>query len=131
MLPEEGLSRRESEVMEILHRRGSATAVEVRGDMADPPTDAAVRSTLRILVEKGHVGFEFDGPRHVYFPAARLEEASRSALKQLVRTFFNGSPGSAIAALLDNKSTQISAEEYRRLSQLLKQAREPQGAEKS
>ena len=76
------------------------------------------------MIDRGLLAREYDGPRHVYFPAATPEDASRSALEQLVRTFFNDSPGSAIAALLDNTSTQISADEYRRLSQLLKRARE-------
>jgi len=66
---------------------------------------------------------EYDGPRHVYFPAVHPDEASRSALRQLVRTFFDDSPGSAIAALLDIGSTELSDAEYRRLSGMLKRAR--------
>jgi predicted transcriptional regulator len=67
---------------------------------------------------------EYDGPRYVYFPTAKREEASRSALKQLVRTFFNNSPGSAMAALLDIPGTPVSDAEYRRLTALLKRVRE-------
>jgi predicted transcriptional regulator len=88
-----------------------------------------VRKLLDIMIERGLLAREYDGPRYVYFPAAKPEEASRSALKQLMRTFFDNSPGSAIAALLDMTSTPLSAAEYRRLSNLLKRVRE-QGDER-
>lgn len=123
MLPEEGLSRREREVMEILHRRGSASAAAVRGDMEDPPTDAAVRSILRGLGEKGHVTFEFDGPRYLYHPTVPRAAASRSALQSLVSVFFDGSPESAVAALLE-MGGRLTAEEKERLKALIDQAEE-------
>jgi BlaI family transcriptional regulator, penicillinase repressor len=121
MLPEEGLSRREREVMEILHRRGSATAAEVRGAMEDPPTDAAVRSTLRILAEKGHVHFAYDGPRYVYRPTVARSKATKSALESLVDVFFDGSPESAVAALLE-MSGPLTPEEQGRLKALIDRA---------
>ena len=121
MLPEEGLSRREREVMEILHRSGSATAAEVRGAMEDPPTDAAVRSTLRILAEKGHVRFVYDGPRYVYRPTVPRSKATKSALESLVSVFFDGSPESAVAALLE-MSGPLTPEERERLKALIDRA---------
>jgi BlaI family penicillinase repressor len=123
------LTRRESQIMEILYRRRRATVEEIRSELPDASSPSSVRKLLEIMIDRGLLAREYDGPRHVYFPAVAPEDASRSALKQLVRTFFNDSPGSAIAALLDNKSTQISEAEYRRLSQLLKRARE-QGDER-
>jgi BlaI family penicillinase repressor len=117
------LTRRESQIMEILYRRRRATVEELRSELPDAPSPSSVRKLLEIMIDRGLLAREYDGPRHVYFPAVKPEDASRSALKQLVRTFFNDSPGSAIAALLDIKSTQISDNEYRRLSQLLKRAR--------
>ena len=74
------------------------------------------------MIERRLINREYDGPRFVYFPAAKQHEAARSAVQQLVRTFFNDSPSSAIAALLDS-GQEISEEEYKRLSALLKQAR--------
>jgi len=118
------LTRRESQIMEILYRRRRATVEEIRAELPDAPSPSSVRKLLEIMIDRGLLAREYDGPRYVYFPAVKPEDASRSALKQLVRTFFNNSPGSAIAALLDIRSTQLSATEYRHLSNLLKRARE-------
>jgi BlaI family transcriptional regulator, penicillinase repressor len=123
------LTRRESQIMEILYRRRRATVEEIRAELPDASSPSSVRKLLDIMMDRGLLAREYDGPRHVYFPAVKPEDASRSALKQLVRTFFNNSPGSAIAALLDSQSTQLSAAEYRQLSNLLKRARE-QGEER-
>ena len=118
------LTRRESQIMEILYRRRRATIEEIRAELPDAPSPSAVRKLLDIMIERGLLGREYDGPRFVYFPAVKPEHASRSALKQLVKTFFDNSPGSAIAALLDMSSTRLSADEYRRLKGLLERARE-------
>jgi len=119
------LTRRESQIMEILYRRRRATIEEIRSELPDAPSPSSVRKLLEIMIERGLLAREYDGPRYVYFPAVKPEEASRSALKQLVRTFFDNSTGSAIAALLDMPSTRLSAAEYRRLSSLLARVREP------
>jgi BlaI family penicillinase repressor len=118
------LTRRESQIMEILHRRRRATVEEIRSELPDAPGPSSVRKLLEIMIERGLLGREYEGPRHVYFPAVKPEEASRSALKHLVRTFFNDSPGSAMAALLDITGEPLSDAEYRRLTTLLKRVRE-------
>jgi len=118
-----GLSRREREVMEIIHRRGQATAAEVRSEMAEAPTDAAVRSTLRILVRKGHLAIEQDGPRYVYSPTIAPEAARASALDRLVQTFFDGSVEGVMAALIEARGS-LSPEEKRRLRALIDRAEE-------
>ena len=117
------LTRRESQIMEILHRRRRATVEAIRAELPDAPSPSSVRKLLDIMIDRGLLAREYDGPRHVYFPAVAPEDASRSALKQLVRTFFDNSPGSAIAALLDMSSTELSPDDYRRLSSLLKRSR--------
>jgi BlaI family transcriptional regulator, penicillinase repressor len=117
------LTRRESQIMEILHRRRRATVEEIRSELPDAPSPSSVRKLLDIMIERGLLGREYDGPRWVYFPAAGAEEASRSALQHLVRTFFNDSPGSAMAALLDLTNEPLSESEYRRLTSLLKRVR--------
>ena len=116
------LTRRESQIMAILHRRLRATVEDIRAELPEAPTPSSVRKLLEIMIERGLLRREYDGPRFVYFPAATPEDASRSALKQLVRTFFNDSPGSAMAALLDI-GEPLSESEYRRLSSLLKHGR--------
>ena len=117
------LARRESQIMEILHRRQRGTVEEIRAELPDAPSPSSVRKLLDIMIDRGLLTREYDGPRHVYSPAARLEEASRSALQQLVRTFFADSPGSAMAALLDISGDALSDAEYRRLAALLKRGR--------
>lgn len=121
-LAHSGLTRRESQIMQILHRRQRATVEEIRSELPDAPTPSSVRKLLEIMIDRGLLGREYDGPRYVYFPAAKPEDASRSAVKQLVRTFFQDSTSSAMAALLDATET-LSDAEYKRLNALLKQAR--------
>ena len=118
------LTRREAQIMEILHRRRRATVEEIRAELPDAPSPSSVRKLLDIMLDRRLLGREYDGPRFVYYPAATPEDASRSALKQLVRTFFGGSPESAAAALLDMDDGPLSNEEYRRLSALLKRRRD-------
>jgi predicted transcriptional regulator len=117
------LTRRESQIMEILHRRRRATVEEIRAELPDAPSPSSVRKLLDIMIERGLLAREYDGPRFTYFPTVTPEQASRSALRQLVRTFFDNSPGSAIAALLDITSAPLSVEEYQRLSRLLERVR--------
>jgi predicted transcriptional regulator len=123
MMPEPGLSRREREVMEIVHRLGRASAQEVQEAMEDPPTNAAVRSTLRILVEKGHLDHEYDGPRYVYRPTVSAAAARRTALERLVTTFFDGSAEGAMTALLES-GTPLTPEGKARLKKLIDRAAE-------
>lgn len=123
MIPEKSLSRREAEVMEILHRLGRATAAEIRVEMADPPTDAAVRSVLRILVDKGHLGYHLSGPRYVYSPTVSARAARRSAVARVVETFFDGSTEGAMAALIESNGP-LTPEQSRRLKALIDQAQE-------
>ena len=117
--PPPDLTRRESQIMEILHRRRRATVEEIRAELPDAPTSSSVRKLLDIMIERRLLAREYDGPRFLYFPATRPEEARRSALRQLLRTFFDDSPGSAVAALLDMSDGSLSAAEYERLRALL------------
>ena len=114
------LTRREAQIMEILHRRRRGTVEEIRAELPDAPTPSSVRKLLDIMIDRRLLEREYDGPRFVYFPAVTPEDASRSALKQLVRTFFDGSAGSAAAALLDMAGERLSDEEYKRLSALIR-----------
>jgi predicted transcriptional regulator len=110
--------------MEILHRRGRTSVEDIRAELPDAPTPSSVRKLLDIMIDRGLLAREYDGPRFVYFPAATPEDARSSALKQLVRTFFGNSPGSAAAALLDMAGGPLSEDEYTRLNALLKRGRD-------
>jgi predicted transcriptional regulator len=113
------LSRREQEVLDIIYGRGHATAADVREAMDDPPTDAAVRTTLRILVAKGHLRIEQDGPRYDYWPTVPHDKAKRSELQHVLRTFFGGSTESALTTLLDIQPGGLDDETRRRLKRLI------------
>jgi predicted transcriptional regulator len=122
-MPKPSLTRRESQIMEILYRRRRASVEDVRAELPDAPGPSSVRKLLDIMIDRGMLAREYEGPRFVYYPSAKVEQASRSALKQIIRTFFEDSPGSAMAALLDMSGDSLSDDEYRRLSTLLKRGR--------
>jgi len=119
----DGLSRRERQIMDILFRRGRATAAEIHADLADRPSYSAVRAHLRTLEEKGHALHQAEDLRYVYLPTQSPEKARRGALQHLVATFFAGSPASAVAALLDGRSARLSLEELDHLSDLIEKAK--------
>lgn len=117
------LSRRERQVMDILYRHGEATVAEVMADLPDPPTYSAVRSILRILMEKQLITHREDGPRYVYLPAVNTEAARDDALKHVIRTFFDGSAEQAVAAVLRVSDAKLSDKEIEQLRDRIKQAR--------
>lgn len=118
------LSRRERQIMDILFRRGRATAAEVMADIPGEPTYSTVRTQLRVLEQKGHVRHEQDGPRFVYMPVVRRQTARRSALRHVIDTFFDGSPERVVEALLGGEASKLSAEELERIEALVQKARE-------
>jgi predicted transcriptional regulator len=115
----EALARRERQVMDILYRMGEATAQEVMEQMPDPPTYSAVRALLATMIEKELVSFRKDSRRYVYRPAVPERKAKRSALKQLLSTFFEGKPENLVAALLDPKDQQLSKDEIEKIRSLI------------
>ena len=118
-----GLSRRERQIMDLLFRRGKATAADVQRELPEAPSYSAVRALLRILEDKGHVRHEQDGPRYVYVPRHTLHNARRSALRHVVQTFFEGSTEQAMAALIDENGRRLSDDELRRMGELIQRAR--------
>ena len=123
-MPPPPLSRREREVLDVLHRLVSASAAQVRDALADPPSDSAVRTHLRILEDKGHVKHESDGTRYVYSPTVARDTAGRTALRHLLRTFFADAPERAVAALLDETAADLSDDDFDQLDDLIRQARD-------
>jgi predicted transcriptional regulator len=117
------LSRRERQIMDILYRRGKASASDVREAMEAAPGYSAVRAMLRVLEEKGHVRHQAEGLKYVYVPVVARDKAKRSAVKHVMETFFNGSAEQIVAALLDVSSTRLTREELDRMSEMIEQAR--------
>jgi predicted transcriptional regulator len=136
--PHAALTRRERQIMDILYRRGRATAAEVIADLASAPpacsttrrstprpwkpTSSTVRTQLRVLEEKGHVRHEEHGLRYIYLPAVPRSAARRSALRHLVETFFDGSAAKVVAAVLGGEATRVSDDELARISELVERA---------
>ena len=118
------LSRRERQVMDILHRRTGATVAEIMGDLPDPPTYSAVRSVLRILGEKKLINHKEDGPRYVYYPAEPTETAREDVLAHVVETYFAGSPEQAVTALLRMSDVDIADSDVERLRETIRRARQ-------
>src|SRR3954470_4251681 len=109
------LTRREREIMDILYRRGRATAHDVLAELPEPPSYSAVRALLRLLEERGHVKHVQEGQRYVYAPAVARGDARKSALAHVVRTFFAGSVEQAVATLVESSRSKLSREELERL----------------
>ena len=118
------LSRRERQIMDVLYRRGRATAAEVHQAIADPPSYSAVRAMLRVLEEKKHIRHEEKDLRYVFIPVVPREKARQSAVRHLLDTFFDGSPEQAMATLLDVSAKDLSEEELERLAALIEKARQ-------
>lgn len=122
--PSPALSRRERQVMDILHRQTEATVAEIMGRLPDPPTYSAVRSVLRILGEKGLVSHKEDGPRYVYSPAQPTELARQDAIAHVVHTYFGDSPEQALTALLRMSGVDVTGSEVERLRAKIRAARQ-------
>lgn len=117
------LSRRERQIIDILYRRGRATAAEVMEELPAETSYSTVRTQLRVLEEKGHVRHDQDGPRYVYSPAVPRGTVRKSALKHLVETFYEGSVEQAVAALLGGEGSRLTEEQLDRIEDLIKKAR--------
>jgi BlaI family penicillinase repressor len=117
------LSRRERQIMDILYKRGRATAADVMADFPGDPSSSTVRTQLRVLEEKGHVTHQEEGLRYVYLPAVPRRAARKSALKHLVETFFDGRAEQVVAAVLGGEGIRISNDELDRIAELVAKAK--------
>jgi BlaI family transcriptional regulator, penicillinase repressor len=117
------LTRRERQIMDVLYRRGRATAAEVMGELPGEPNYSTVRTQLRVLEDKQHVRHEEEAGRYVYSPAVPRHAARKSALKHLVETFFDGSAEQVVAAVLGGEASRLSDEDLERISELIAKAR--------
>ena len=123
MNEEQNLSRRERQIMDVLHTQNSGTVAEIRAGLTAPPSYSTVRALLRILEEKGHVRHRQEGARYVYLPSQSRKRASQSALKRILATFFGGAVDHAVAALLDASDKKLSESDLEKLQNIINQAR--------
>lgn len=117
------LSRRERQIMDVMFAKGQASAADIQQALPDPPSYSTVRTQLRVLEDKGLLTHIEQGPRYLYTPTITAENAKVSALKHLMTTFFNNSPDSVVSALLDLPDTDLSDEDFERLTRIIDQAR--------
>jgi predicted transcriptional regulator len=117
------LSRRERQIMDILYQLGRATAAEVGKALPGEPSDSTVRTQLRVLESKGHIRHEEDGQRYVYLPVVPRRVVSKSALKHVVNTFFDGSIEKVVAALLGPDGSKLSDDELERIADIVAKAK--------
>ena len=127
MPPEQDLSRRERQIMDIIFRRGRATAAEVMQELPGNPSYSTVRTQLRVLEEKGHVRHQEEGLKYVYLPVMARHTARKSALRHLIETFFEGSAEKAVAALLGGEGSKLSEDELNRIAELVDRTRKDGG----
>ena len=122
-LRDRALTRRERQIMDILYRRGRATAAEVMDALTGDPNYSTVRTQLRVLEDKGQVRHEEEGLRYVYSPAVPRRTARKSALRHLVDTFFDGSAEQVVGALLGGEGAGVTDEELARIADLVAKAK--------
>lgn len=118
------LSRRERQILDVIYAKGRVSAAEVQEELADAPSYSTVRALLRIMEDKGYLKHEKDGNRYLYSAAQKHQGVEKSALQQVLQTFFGGSVERAVTALLSASDTQLSDEELERLAALIEQAKE-------
>ena len=121
MSPKKGtqFSRREREIMEIIYQKGEATAKEVMDELVNPPGYSSVRSHLTLLEKKGHLTHRIDKLTYIYRPSVAVDKAGKSALKEMLKTFFDNSVESSIAAILDLSTKNLTEEELDRISKMI------------
>lgn len=120
---ENGLSRRERQIMDALYRLGKAPAAEIRDAIPDPPSYTAVRTMLTILQEKGHVRFERDGAKYVYEPVVPRDEMAKSVIDGVVKNFFGGSIERVVATLIDSQEAKLTEEQISGLQAIIDEAK--------
>jgi BlaI family transcriptional regulator, penicillinase repressor len=117
------LGRRERQIMEVVYAKGQASVLEVLDALDNPPSYSAVRAMLNLLEEKGHLKRKKTGKKFLYLPTVSRTQASRSVLKNMLTTFFNGSAVQAMASLIELNEEKLSDEDLDRLSKLIDEAK--------
>ena len=109
------LSRRERQIMDVLHERHPQSAKDILDNLPDPPTYSTVRALLARLVEKNIVSFIQEGTKYLYQPVQNNQQVQSSAVARLIKIFFKGSKLKAVTALLDADGEKMDAQEIAEL----------------
>jgi predicted transcriptional regulator len=117
------LTRRERQIMEVIYRLGSVTAAGVVDSLPGKPNNATIRTMLGVLEEKGFLRHETEKGRYVYYPTIPLHQARRTALNQVMETFFKGSEANAVISILKKSDSNISEDDVDMILQLIKKSR--------
>lgn len=117
------LSRRERQIMEIIYQLGKASVADVIEEMDAPPSYSAIRTIMNLMVDKGFLKINTKGKKYIYAPALPRDKASRSALNNLLQTFFSGSVAQAVVSLINLHKDNLSAEDLDRLARLIEKAK--------
>lgn len=129
MVRSQGFTRREQQVVDAVLELGEATAKEVQARLPNAPSYSAVRAVLTRLVDQGHLKYREHGPRYVYSAAEGRQKLRKAALRKMVDTFFDGSPLSAVHALLGISAKSLSREELDELADAVAKARRGESTE--
>jgi BlaI family transcriptional regulator, penicillinase repressor len=117
------LSKRESQIMDIIYARGQATATDVLATMPDGLSRTAVRTFLRILEGKGHLTHRTQGREYVFAPTQPRRQMGQSALRRVLEVFFGGSLEQAVATYLAEKNGPVREQELEQIAALIRRAR--------
>jgi predicted transcriptional regulator len=117
------LPPRERQIVDILYERGPSVVGEICDALDNEVTGSAVRAMLKRLEDKGFVTRERSEQGFVYSPALPQTTARKSALSQVVKVFFNGSPVGAASALIGMQE-KLGNDELDELERLIAKARE-------
>ena len=118
------LSKRERQIMEVIFRRGNASVREVLGEIPNPPSYSAVRAMMNILENKGFIAHVKEGRKYVYTSTIPIKKAKKSAIVQLLRTYFNNSTSEAVAAIIEVDRKNLKNTDFERLIELIEQAKQ-------
>ena len=117
------LTRRERQIMEAVYRSGKASAVEVDDQLPDKPNNATVRTLLGVLEEKGFLRHETVKGKYIYYPTIPLHQAQRTALNQVLETFFQGSEARAVISILKKSDAELTDEDAEAIIDLITKSR--------
>lgn len=120
---EEGFSRRERQIMDIVYRQSETSARDIWEAMPDQPSYGSLRKLLQILVSKGHLKQRPDGRSLLYSAVRTRKRAARTALSRLLDTFYDGSVEEAVSGMLNLKDQKLSKDELNRIADLVEQAK--------